>query len=829
VRCSSSILIFLLLTTTLAALFHQSAMATKWVDVDPSLTNWPLGQRIPGSLPALAETVASTTKLEGRVRSDDGRGLRCQLTIYKLTRDPWPKKEKILEVMTDGDGLYQTVVPSHDYYFIDVRLVESFTRKLDLDFSDYMEVLKLIKRDSSTVTANLELKRVGNIWLKAYDSQGRALKDLEFLRLAGASDPRDWDIGAFPLSVKVYDRSRACGRIVGKEPSLQVPIDQPVKIAAIWEVPTAGKIVFEADNGGQGFKLAWKEVLPINLVFEFAKTTYDRTRNEYDSKVREGYAPSGNVSSWLSSAAKNLDTARALNAKEDEAGCAKESYQVLSLSVKAREQLALDVARRDIEKYRKGEAIITLRGQDGRPIANKPVQIRQLNHDFIFNVGVHFVGARAGQEYPALKVMREFGVEDALITSLEISNHPQKGTYNFTSLSRIMDWVSGLGYRRLVFDMIVYYARSGGYFSALYPDYYHSLSPAELAREQAEYVANLVSRFGSRMAMYSIANEVGEYYSNEFNLSREEMLKVLAACFKAARDSKPDGIYTIKFGNPVGEIADRTWDDYTVSPEQWLDLMEGAGIQYEGIALQGWIGSLEEGADFGTWSSLLDHYALRGKKIYLTEMGYPNYEGRTDLKPLRWWHDGYNDQTQADYLRHFLTIGFSKPLVGLAGWYYVAERDRPGYKDDPSRYGNTLFDKDLKPRPVAYVMRDLLRSWTTVLNVNTDSNGVVTFRGFGGDYELEVQGYPKARFHIVERQETRLNIALGITSAVVSTVSSVSPTTPATTATTSEVTAPTPDSTLTYAAVVAVVVVGMFIGLSIKKRAKGKLAFSKTA
>jgi len=45
---------------------------------------------------------------------------------------------------------------------------------------------------------------------------------------------------------------------------------------------------------------------------------------------------------------------------------------------------SLGHARQRVEKHRKSDGVIVVRGADGKPVANAPVAIEQLRHDFLF-------------------------------------------------------------------------------------------------------------------------------------------------------------------------------------------------------------------------------------------------------------------------------------------------------------------------------------------------------------------------------------------------------------------------------------------------------------
>ncbi|MGB9023034.1 MAG: endo-1,4-beta-xylanase, partial [Candidatus Bathyarchaeia archaeon] len=628
-----------------------------------------VGIRTPSPMPQAA---ASTVKIVGQVRSEDGYGIKSALTVYTKSL------EIIVAAETDDRGSYEVQVPDLDYYVIDVSPIGSSVTKFGMKFLDHMQTRKLIKRESSTVVTDVEVRHCGNLWLKAYDTQRRRIL------LGELGELTNQEIGAFPISTQVYDRSRGYLRrgIAGNkewaesEPALQVPVNQLMKIAAVWVVPRVGKLIFEADNDGEGFKLSHKEVEPINLVFEFAKTEYERTRTQYERKRLEGYTLSENTTAQLQSAKEHLESAKQLHVSDDGAGCASESYETLSSSILAREQMAMEVAKQDIEKNRMGDLTTTLKDQDGRILSNRPVKVRQISHDFLFSVGT----AYGSDMVPAMKLLRDLAAEVCMIYYPMNSIQPSEGVYRFEDLDKTVGELSRLGYQ-LVYHNLVWFSSPW----KTVPEYYHSLDLNGLVQKVQEYTDKTVSRISDKVIVWHIVNEAGEWYGNALELDRHAMLKIVGAAFKAARVAKPDGVFCAQVANTYGELRDRVQDGYTVNPEQFFDSLDSESVGYDAIALQWWQGSLKQGVDFGRWSTLLDYYSLRGKKIYLTEGAYPNFENRPDLTPSKWWHEGYDSQTQADWLRHQFTIAFSKPYVAAVGWYEA--KDTSTHQDDQTRSG----------------------------------------------------------------------------------------------------------------------------------------------
>ena len=70
--------------------------------------------------------------------------------------------------------------------------------------------------------------------------------------------------------------------------------------------------------------------------------------------------------------------------------------------------------------------------------------------------------------------------------------------------------------------------------------------------------------------------------------------------------------------------------------------------------------------------------------------------------------------------------------MGITWWNGVDDCGAPG---EPSVSG--LFTRDMKPKPAYFALDELInKEWKTNVNVKTDQNGNISFRGFRGKYRL---------------------------------------------------------------------------------------------
>lgn len=96
-----------------------------------------------------------------------------------------------------------------------------------------------------------------------------------------------------------------------------------------------------------------------------------------------------------------------------------------------------------------------------------------------------------------------------------------------------------------------------------------------------------------------------------------------------------------------------------------------------------------------------------------------------------------NDQRgqaiQSIMTRNLYRLWFSiKSMMGITWWNVVDDCGAPG---EPGVSG--LFTRDMQPKPAYHTLNDLIHNqWKTNLVVKADSEGIVAFRGFRGQYRL---------------------------------------------------------------------------------------------
>jgi GH35 family endo-1,4-beta-xylanase len=134
----------------------------------------------------------------------------------------------------------------------------------------------------------------------------------------------------------------------------------------------------------------------------------------------------------------------------------------------------------------------------------------------------------------------------------------------------------------------------------------------------------------------------------------------------------------------------------------------------------------------------LERYGQLGKPIQISEFSartLTSDDGKGPIPITGTYRSGsWDAHKQAEFYREFYTVAFGSPAVeAIVTWGLDDERAwLPGIG---------LISRDGRPKP-AYTALDHLinQEWKTRLDGRTDSDGRFRFRGFYGDYRIELAG-----------------------------------------------------------------------------------------
>lgn len=395
-----------------------------------------------------------------------------------------------------------------------------------------------------------------------------------------------------------------------------------------------------------------------------------------------------------------------------------------------------------IEQNRKGWCKVRLTDRNGTPVAGRKLRLTQKSHDFKLGANIfmldQFDNAADNATYRAL-FKEHFNL--ATVPFYWDGLEPEEGKLRFAKDSVPI-------YRRPAPEACMEYCEQNGVEAKLHCLVYeHCLPqwvlrlPLETAKQKyEERFRQIAERYTGRLREIEVINELlcEQGWGSSSLLS--EQRDILEWAFGLARKYFPNETLVINEGNDV--IQQLARGDYR-SP--YFLMIENAllkGVTIDRIGLQNHLftgvsahtpaeyeRSVREGVYFNDpllYFKGLDVIATLGLPLELTEVTVPTFGDTPEDEAL-----------QADMLRLWLSIWFSHPAVDTVVYWnmvdgHAATQDA-NWVENNCRGG--LWRHDLSPKPAALLLWELFhRVWHTDVELTTDADGCVEFRGFYGDY-----------------------------------------------------------------------------------------------
>jgi hypothetical protein len=344
--------------------------------------------------PMMAASSPDFAVLSGRVTDTDGRPLA--MTFINVTDG---HGRTLGSTHSGDDGSYQVQVTMAPTYNV-------WAGKTDKYLFHYIPEA----RNAQNLRADFRLRLGGNIILTAYDPGGKRLNNGEFRQIAAArvfmTDLSDKPLlgmfAAIHSDISNWQWDKAW-------PAAIVVPGQRYKLLVQWELPGVGKLLFTLDSGGTGY---WVDdaggSIELDLNHEIARSSLAALRHE---------EPVADIAAAILQSDSDLragESAMAAN-PPDTAGAARAFAASVRGSLAAHEQLVLANTATDIERYRKGDAEVTVVGPDGAPLTGVMVTFQQTANDFAF--GANPLGRNGSYDPRLADTMRKAGVNQSYVTA----------------------------------------------------------------------------------------------------------------------------------------------------------------------------------------------------------------------------------------------------------------------------------------------------------------------------------------------------------------------------------------------------------------------------
>ncbi len=403
---------------------------------------------------------------------------------------------------------------------------------------------------------------------------------------------------------------------------------------------------------------------------------------------------------------------------------------------------------RDIEAHRKGDGCLTLTAADGTPLAGKTVRITQKSHDFKYGANIfmldEFEDEADNKAYRA-QFAKYFNL--ATVPFYWQDLEPEQGKPRFAADSPKI-------YRRPAPDLCVAYCQETGILPKLHCLFYDKFFPkwlplhddAEMRRLYEKRFSEIAERYRGTMYEFEVINEMLCVPTWKERSVLCDDPEIIDWAFRLAEKYLPGETLVINEANPVTSVA--RYGEAAGYYAQIKALLDN-GAPIDKIGMQNHLfaaACLPAGAEAGVVeltrlaeNNLVPDQYFRGLDK-LSELGLPLEMTEVTVATLGEGEEA--EELQADILEELYTIWFSIPAMESIVYWNTVDQTAfidGGWNENNCRGG--LFHRDLTPKRAAIRLHDLFhKKWHTDLTLTTDADGRVAFRGFYGDYEVEVEG-----------------------------------------------------------------------------------------
>ena len=404
---------------------------------------------------------------------------------------------------------------------------------------------------------------------------------------------------------------------------------------------------------------------------------------------------------------------------------------IFGQDVEETEKKLIRQAEENIEKYRKGDAVILLKDAEGNALQNVKVEIVQESHDFLFGCIIFDLIRNENVYREELFKQRFKHIFNLAIFPFYWPGYERiQGFPGGQSLLETIEWCKSSGITTKGHPL-VWACRSGT------PQWLKKYTVEETEELLKSRVVNIVSGFEGKIELFDVVNEpvnVKTWRNKIADMDNLNDWGVQDPIYEVANYVEKALIWSHR-ANPKATLMIneyRTIADTRVR-ERYYELLkelQKRKAPFSDIGIQAheprqeWFNPVE------LWKTF-DLYASLGLTIHITEL-HPQSSG-VDI--TGGWRTGkWTPEAQTEFTEQFVKLCFGHPAVASVNWWGFSDRNiwLPG---------GGLVDEEYRPKKV-YQMLDTLinETWKTTLteDLDSNSNGQISFRGFYGTYSIMV-------------------------------------------------------------------------------------------
>lgn len=424
-----------------------------------------------------------------------------------------------------------------------------------------------------------------------------------------------------------------------------------------------------------------------------------------------------------------------------------------------------------IEANRKGNGRIRVLDQKGAPVANASIKLTQKTHEFRFGANLFMLDEMESEEKNE-KYKKYFSelFNMATLPFYWDALEPERGKPRYAKDSPKI-------YRRPAPDLCIEFCEKHGIeprehalaYEHFFPAWLYGACTEEVKGELERRYAEISERYAHKIPTIEVTNEME--WTNGRTAFYDEP-DFVEWCFKLAERYFPNNQLCIN------EHTSSAWMDKCRATDKYYAYIEAnllKGARIDAIGMQYHLFNQAELAYEKTRLTLnpqslyrhMDLYSNFGKPLQITEVTVPAYSWEAE-----------DEEIQAEIIEKLYSIWFSHPNVEQIIYWNLVDGYAHLWDSDPEKikasqgdmslgenyYYGGLLRFDLSPKPAYYKIKELIQQrWHTETELETSQNGVCSFRGFYGQYEIEISANGKTDTRLIKlssKLENKVSVIL---------------------------------------------------------------------
>jgi len=390
------------------------------------------------------------------------------------------------------------------------------------------------------------------------------------------------------------------------------------------------------------------------------------------------------------------------------------------------EDKILAEADANIEKYRKGDAVLQLVDAENNPIYNASVSVKQISHDFLFGCNVTIITGELGEVNPVKhyggkhRFTAEEQVKEYKARFAELFNcatvpfywaslEPERGRPKYQYTDKVIKWCLSQGI--VVKAHTLVWTNQDGI-----PSWFNNYPQNKQRIILERHVKSTVSRYKGKVKFWDVVNEAAW---NNNTLAGMSMRDYVNEPLKWVRQIVPNALLVINDAHHLDNVS---------RMERLFKILSDINqSDYDVIGFQAHV-DVTDRFRLEIIAQMLEKYSKLEKPIHVTEFTPPSA-----ARPITksWKTGNWTEEEQADYVTRFYQFCFSLPYVESIGWWDLCDYG------SWQAYGG-LLREDLSPKPAYNALKKLIHAdWHTEKEGKTDEYGNMKFRGFYGKYKIK--------------------------------------------------------------------------------------------